>query len=565
MSEYQVIARKYRPQQFKDVTGQEHVTTTLINAIKSGRIAHAYLFSGTKGIGKTTTARIMAKALNCQNSNKPTITPCDKCPSCQEIIRGMSLDVLEIDGASNRGIDEIRQLRENVKLAPAGNRYKIYIIDEVHMLTTEAFNALLKTLEEPPSHVKFFFATTAPEKLPATILSRCQRFNLHMLSNQLIIDRLRNIADQEKIEIEEDSLYTISRYANGSMRDAESTLEKLISFSGKKIKHDDVLSILGIVAIDILFNISDSVTNSDIARSITIITQVFQEGKDLVQFVLDLTTHFRNILIAKQPTDIHKLINLAPDDIAKILNQSKNYSQTQLLDVINILTRLQGEIKWSLSKQIALEVAIINITRSKHKISLDLLIERLEGLEQKLSTTPNNHNTTETIAPNNPTPQKAPQTTILKPAAPVPPPQEPTKPHNPKPTPQHPEPHTLEHIKTLWKEIIANIGKRHPVLKSYLAEGKLISMKNDTLTIGFDKELSLHQESLTRKHNKETIEKLIEQRIQHPIRTNFVFIGEEIHKKAAKAAAADKRLLENPLIEKAQKMFGAKIVSIKQK
>ncbi len=246
--QYQVLARKWRPQQFADVVGQEHVTTTLKNAIEQNRLAHAYLFVGPRGIGKTSTARIFAKALNCVKG--PTATPCDKCDNCLEITEGRSLDVLEIDGASNNGVEQVRELRDTVRYAPARGKFKIYIIDEVHMLTTQAFNALLKTLEEPPAHVKFIFATTEPQKVLPTILSRCQRFDLRRIPANLIVKHLKEISKKEKVAIDDEALAAIARGAEGGLRDAESTLDQLIAFCGNKIAEADVLSVFGLVAHD---------------------------------------------------------------------------------------------------------------------------------------------------------------------------------------------------------------------------------------------------------------------------------------------------------------------------
>lgn len=502
-----VIARKYRPQRFSEIIGQEHVTSTLINAIKTNRVAHAYIFSGPKGIGKTTIARIFAKALNCEHGPAPD--PCDKCTSCQEIIKGMSMDVMEIDGASNRGIDQIRELRENVKFAASGSRFKVYIIDEVHMLTTEAFNALLKTLEEPPGHVKFFFATTEPNKVPATIMSRCQRFELRRIKNSQIVDRLKDLADREKIKISKDILYTIARCANGSMRDGESTLDKLISYSGAEIKDDEALTILGVVDKDVLAKLSQAIIGSNIDKALGILSGIFEQGKDQTQFLLDITNHFRDILLAKYSPE---LIELPEDDIPGILESAGQITHGKLLEIINTLIYLQGELKWSLSKQISMEVGIIKTAMAAKRLNLDELVDRLEAMEKRLET-------------------------------------------NPGPTPE--KPRLFSQINEFWAEILAGLGKNNPVLKSYLAEGRPIELKQDKLTIGFPPSCSLHQESLSKPQNKEIVEKRFEERLGAPVKLDFTIMDSlEKPKPAARA-------IDNPLVEKVRRKFGAKIVSIK--
>src|SRR5216110_869465 len=292
---YQVIARKYRPQRFRDVVGQEHVTQTLSNAIQQNRIAHAYLFCGPRGTGKTTIARIFAKCLNCTGG--PKVDFDDNDPRCEEITEGRSLDVLEIDGASNRGIDEIRELRETAKFAPASSKFKIYIIDEVHMLTKEAFNALLKTLEEPPSHVKFMFATTEPEKVLPTILSRCQRFDLRRIPAALIVRHLAQIAKQEKVKIDDAALHAIARGADGAMRDAESTLDQLISLCGDRIEENDVLSMFGLAAQGQILDLSRAILAGEIETAFRLLNDLAGHGKELGRLVSDLLGHFRNLLI----------------------------------------------------------------------------------------------------------------------------------------------------------------------------------------------------------------------------------------------------------------------------
>src|SRR5580693_2640287 len=292
---YQVIARKYRPQRFADVVGQEHVTDTLANAIKQKRIAHAYLFCGPRGTGKTTIARIFAKCLNCTGGPKVEFSDSDT--RVQEITEGRSLDVLEIDGASNNGVEQVRELRETCKYAPASSPFKIYIIDEVHMLSTAAFNALLKTLEEPPAHVKFMFATTDPEKVLPTILSRCQRFDLRRILTALIVKHLKEIAGKEKVKIDEAALYAIARGADGGMRDAESTLDQLISFCGNKIEEPDVLSMFGLAAQNQILALSQALLEGNIQGALGQLSEFAQGGKDLGRMLGDLLNHFRNLLI----------------------------------------------------------------------------------------------------------------------------------------------------------------------------------------------------------------------------------------------------------------------------
>ncbi|MFM7817656.1 MAG: DNA polymerase III subunit gamma/tau, partial [Verrucomicrobiota bacterium] len=288
---YQVIARKYRPQRFEDVVGQEHVTTTLMNAVRSGRIAHAYLFCGPRGTGKTTLARIFAKALNATGGPRVDFTEDD--PRVKEIAEGRSMDVLEIDGASNNGVEQVRELRDTARFAPASGKFKIYIIDEVHMLSTAAFNALLKTLEEPPAHVKFIFATTDPEKVLQTILSRCQRFDLRRIPTPLIVEHLGRIAHQESVELDEAALHAIARGADGGMRDAQSTLDQLISFCGARVVESDVLSMFGLASRQHLLSLAGAILAADRAGSLRLLHDLASGGKDLGRLLGDLLAHFR--------------------------------------------------------------------------------------------------------------------------------------------------------------------------------------------------------------------------------------------------------------------------------
>src|SRR5579862_8280947 len=318
---YQVFARKYRPRDFDSVVGQEHITRTLKNAIEQNRLAHAYLFVGPRGVGKTSTARILAKALNCVKG--PTVMPCGECDSCREIARGTSLDVLEIDGASNNGVEQVRELRENVRFAPAHGKFKIYIIDEVHMLTTQAFNALLKTLEEPPAHVKFIFATTEPQKVLPTILSRCQRFDLRRIPANLIVKHLKEIAKKEKVVVDDEALAAIARGAEGGLRDAESTLDQLISFCGNKIEEGDVLSVFGLVAHDQIAALTDAIIDGQTTKALRVLKDLDEIGKDLQRLVADLLDHFRNLLVVTLGEEGVASLQLPDTEIELLKSQAK--------------------------------------------------------------------------------------------------------------------------------------------------------------------------------------------------------------------------------------------------
>src|SRR4051794_18657884 len=377
---YQVIARKYRPQRFSDVVGQEHVTQTLSNAITSSRIAHAYLFCGPRGTGKTTIARIFAKCLNCTGG--PKVDFDDNDSRCQEITEGRSLDVLEIDGASNRGIEEIRELRETVKYAPATSKFKIYIIDEVHMLTKEAFNALLKTLEEPPAHVKFMFATTEPEKVLATILSRCQRFDLRRIPVALIVKHLAEIAGKEKVQIEEAALYAIARGAEGGMRDAESALDQLISFCGDKIVESDVLSMFGLTAQGQILSVAQGILNGQAETVLRELEDLTRHGKDLGRLLSDLLSHFRNVLIYQVSKGDTKWLEIPESAAATISDHAKQVNTDGLTRVMEILTDAEGRLRDAASKKIFLEVALLKAIQARNAVSVEAVLKQLQQLRQ---------------------------------------------------------------------------------------------------------------------------------------------------------------------------------------
>ncbi len=378
---YVVLARKYRPKTFDEVIGQDHVTTTLRNAIRSNRIAHAYLFAGPRGVGKTTTARILAKALNCKDG--PTEVPCNTCPSCLEISRTTSPDVLEIDGASNRGIDEIRNLREKVRYAPLQGRYKIYVIDEVHMLTTEAFNALLKTLEEPPPQVLFIFATTEPNKLLQTILSRCQRFDFRKISVKEMMERLKYIADHEKIEVEDEAFLLMAKKADGSVRDAESMLDQVASFSQNKVTASDVRTVLGFVPSELLFELTDCFSQHDPRGALLLIDRVIRQGYDPREFVLELVEHLRTLLLLRLDLRLAEVQGLPESELERYNNQATQFDSGQILRMLSLTAQLEPRLHWSAQPHTLLDTHVVQLSRLDSTIKLETLLEKIEGLREK--------------------------------------------------------------------------------------------------------------------------------------------------------------------------------------
>ena len=374
---YQVFARKYRPQTFDDLVGQAHVTRTLKNAVEQNRLAHAYLFVGPRGIGKTSTARILAKALNCVNG--PTITPCGVCDSCKEITAGNSLDVLEIDGASNNGVEQVRELRDNVRYLPSKGHFKIYIIDEVHMLTSAAFNALLKTLEEPPPHVKFIFATTEPQKVLPTILSRCQRFDLHRIPANLIAKHLQFIADKEKITLDPAAAHAIAKGADGGLRDAESMLDQLVAFCGEKIAEPDVLSVFGFTSEQTVAQFTDKILRGETPEALELLHAEADNGKDMMKLMSDLISYLRDLLVGKVKPDA-LADDLNPELQKSLEAQAAMIETDRLLELIDQFAATEGRMKWAPNKRLHFEVAVIKAIQTLSQVTLNEVIENLAAL-----------------------------------------------------------------------------------------------------------------------------------------------------------------------------------------
>jgi DNA polymerase-3 subunit gamma/tau len=376
---YEVFARKYRPQTFDDLVGQTHVSRTLKNAVAQNRLAHAYLFVGPRGVGKTSTARILAKSLNCIKG--PTVTPCGVCDNCREIAGGNSLDVIEIDGASNNSVEDVRQLRENVRYAPAKGRYKIYLIDEVHMLSAAAFNALLKTLEEPPEHVKFIFATTEPQKVLPTILSRCQRFDLHRIPANLIAQHLQVIAKKEKITLQPAAAHSIARGAEGGLRDAESMLDQLVAFCGEKITESDVLNVFGFTSEQTVIDLTRRILCGETPEAIDLLHEQCEAGKDMMRLIADLIAYLRDLLVFKaKPDALNEDIDT---DVQKSLAaHAELISTDRLLELIDQFAAAEGRMKWAPNKKLHFEVTIIKAIQSLGQATLDEVIEKLGELRE---------------------------------------------------------------------------------------------------------------------------------------------------------------------------------------
>ena len=378
---YTVLARKWRPQNFEEVVGQEHITTTLKNAIVQGRVGQGYLFIGTRGVGKTTIARILAKALNCLSTDHATPEPCGTCANCVAIRDGNCLDVVEIDGASNRSIDDIRRLRETVAVAPVSARYKVYIIDEVHMLTREAFNALLKTLEEPPSHVKFFFATTEPHKIPATIQSRVQKYELRRIAWNVLVEYLEKIAAAEKVAIAEGAIASIARAGNGSVRDSLSVFDQVLALASDHITEDEVVALLGWTDREIYFDLNAALIGQELRPALDAVQKIIDKGRDPEQFILGFLTFLRNVLVVKSTDKPESVIEETPEYINTLKSASNHYSIEQLTYSIDILLELIPRLAATEAKQTALELAVLKLMQARKRVSLNDIFSRLEALE----------------------------------------------------------------------------------------------------------------------------------------------------------------------------------------
>ena len=512
---YQVTARRWRPQTFAEIIGQEHVSRTLRNALEMGRIAHAYLFSGSRGVGKTTTARVLAKAVNCAGGPHPD--PCNHCDSCQEITAGTALDVMEIDGASNRGIDQIRELRETVHYVPTRGPYKVYIIDEVHMLTKEAFNALLKTLEEPPPHVIFIFATTEQSRVPLTILSRCQCYEFKQLPARLITEQLTQIADKEQIKISLHTLQLLAKMARGSMRDAQSLFDQAVSFCGPVIDEDHIQALFGIVRTDSLKACLEALGSRNAQVLLETLHEVVQRGTTPLALCQEILEQFRHLLVIQNVPDHAHLVDVPPTHLEELRRLATQFSGEELHLFHRLLSQAEMEMRRSSDPLLHLEVGLLRLIQVKPLASLDELVERLDRMEERLRG-------------GAPAPKEQPAGKD-RPSEPLSPPARSGKPAQGSALPQpredsaeklNPQAAAALPLPDLWRQIMSRAVARKPLLETYLELGTLLEKEEHFLTVGYAKSDTLHREKIQEGENRQILEEaaseILGQRIQLRLR-----------------------------------------------
>ena len=601
--DYQVSARKYRPGRFDDVIGQPHVVQTLVNSIITKRIAQAYLFSGTRGVGKTTVARIFAKALNCERG--PTGTPCGTCSNCLEIAQGTSVDVMEIDGASNTSVDDVREIRENVKFAAFRGKYRVYIIDEVHMLSNSAFNALLKTLEEPPPHVVFIFATTEIHKIPATILSRCQHYNFRRIARTEIVERLRHVVDQDKIVIEERSLTALARASEGSMRDGLSLLDQAVAFGGKTIVHTDLEALLGAVPQELVRAMIQAITAQESAAALRVLAQLLDQGHDLRAYCAEVVEYLRNMLVVSvvtSPQEWQGLIEASAEDLAQMAADARSFSPEPLQELFAIFTQAEDSLRLSAHPRFVLETAAVRATR---------LLSRADGkspqaVHQAQTTRPPQPAPVRTGQPVSParsadptpaSPSRPPQSTATIATAPMP--SRSSVVGNTAPprglstnSPNVRSPSTAGEVKASmpvaspatddgrvavmlnWEQFQEEVAGTFSNIAPFLEMGRLVGVDGHVVTIGFAKQATVARAMIEKPDNITALTSMCERLSGQTVRLRIVELTESdppgqtmAQLRAAKEKEQRLVLFEqaraHPVVKQALEMFGAELAEVR--
>lgn len=555
---YQAIYRRFRPRTFDEIIGQEHITTILKNQILRDNIAHAYLFSGTRGTGKTSTAKIFARTVNCTNSEDGN--PCNECEVCKGILEDNIMDVVEMDAASNNSVDDIRDLKEKVKYPPSTGKYKVYIIDEVHMLSKGAFNALLKTLEEPPKHLLFILATTEPQKLPATILSRCQRYDFKRITVKDIVKTMKGICNELDIEVEEKGLSLIARNSDGAMRDALSILDQCISFSEETITYEYILSILGTVNNDIIFDMADNIIDNDLEKSLINVDGLVIKGKDVHQFIKDLISHFRNLMVAKSSDKLNDIIDGTEEMIEKFKQQSKKLTLNRIILIIKLLSEAEVNSKWSSQPRIILETTLIKMVSPELDNSLDSILSRISMLESTIKKGNIVVNKSSSNMRNNTkhTGNKEIKSTVSKDKKEIQ--ESKTVEDNKDNTSEVKNPQNIKNVSMKdiiksWPDILKKIKAERISIQALLAEGKPYDIINNILYIVFKDGFGFHKDAVDKEDNKIYIKNTINNTLSSNISVKFV-IESEINE----GTNDDK---DDSLKEEVIKMFGEDIVEIK--
>ncbi|RXT08975.1 DNA polymerase III subunit gamma/tau [Ammoniphilus sp. CFH 90114] len=565
---YRALYRVFRPQTFQDVVGQEHITKTLQNALREQRFSHAYLFSGPRGTGKTSAAKILAKAVNCQQGPAPE--PCNECAACKGITEGSVVDVIEIDAASNRGVEEIRDVRDKVKYAPSEVRFKVYIIDEVHMLTTEAFNALLKTLEEPPGHVIFILATTEPHRLPATIISRCQRFDFRSISAKAMMDRLRYIAATENVEISDQALALMSRVSEGGMRDVLSLFDQVLSYSGNKVEVDDVILVTGVVSQSVLAEVTELVRQKNASGLLEVLQRVISEGKNSEQFLNDLLMYFRDLLLYKTAPKLDELQHrLMGDDQFHGLSQS--FTHPFLYSIIEKLSKVSQDMKWASHPKIVLEMGLIRLLESEGNseqpkeaatnASVEDLLQRINQLEQRL-------NQVGQVAVSTPaaevmeTPRKEAMRRVGMPSTVR------ISENRIREVAAGSEPEGLRKITGLWSDVLNRIKKKKIQVHAWLLDGVPVAVGSGGLVVSFKS--AIHRETTEKPQHRQIIEEVLQsvwgQRLD--LLTLMENQWQEIEATTRSTGASEPQGEENkeesdPFLDEAIKLVGEHLIHIK--